>query len=148
MKNLMKISRKTDNALYITGWILIIAALSVTLAGPPGLRFLLRLPPCLLHVVTGLYCPGCGGTRAVLALAQGNLLLSLRYHPLVLPSAAAAAWFMISQTIARLSRGRLNVGMHFREIYLWIALCIVIVNFLVKNLALLIRNIDLMPGQI
>ncbi len=55
---------------------------------------------------------------------------------------------MISQTIARLSRGRLNVGMHFREIYLWIALCIVIVNFLVKNLALLIRNIDLMPGQI
>ncbi len=40
MKNLMKISRKTDNALYITGWILIIAALSVTLAGhPPASAF-------------------------------------------------------------------------------------------------------------
>ena len=23
------------------------------------------IPPCLFHQVSGLYCPGCGGTRAV-----------------------------------------------------------------------------------
>ena len=39
--------------------------------------------PCLFHLLTGLYCPGCGGTRAFRALLAGNLLLSIRYHPLV-----------------------------------------------------------------
>jgi len=30
------------------------------------------LPKCLLHETTGLYCPGCGGTRAVFALSKGH----------------------------------------------------------------------------
>ena len=29
--------------------------------------------PCLFHLVTGAYCPGCGGTRALLALLHGRL---------------------------------------------------------------------------
>lgn len=32
--------------------------------------------PCLFHAVTGLYCPGCGGTRAVQVLFEGKFLLS------------------------------------------------------------------------
>ena len=33
--------------------------------------------PCLFHLMTGLYCPGCGGTRAVRALFRGDLAMSL-----------------------------------------------------------------------
>ena len=29
--------------------------------------------PCLFHVWTGLYCPGCGATRMFQALLQGDL---------------------------------------------------------------------------
>lgn len=39
--------------------------------------------PCLFHELTGFYCPGCGGTRAVLALLAGHPVLSFLYHPLV-----------------------------------------------------------------
>ena len=52
---------------------------------------------------------------------------------------------MISQTIERLSKGRLRIGMHFREVFLWIALTIIIINFIVKNAALLFFQIDFMP---
>ena len=45
----------------------------------------LRLPPCLFRKATGLYCPGCGSTRALWRLLRGDLLGSLRYHPLVAP---------------------------------------------------------------
>ena len=50
-----------------------------------------------------------------------------------------------TQTIERLSKGRLRIGMHFREAFLWIALAIIIINFIVKNAALLFFQIDFMP---
>lgn len=42
-------------------------------------------PPCAFYVATGLYCPGCGSTRATHALLHGHLLQSLRFHPLFAP---------------------------------------------------------------
>ena len=51
---------------------------------------------------------------------------------------------MISQTIQRVSRGKLRIGMHYRDIYLWLALAIVVVNCLVKNLVLLVGGVKLM----
>lgn len=51
---------------------------------------------------------------------------------------------MISQTIERITKGRVPVGMHFRELYLWIALVLVVANCLVKNIALLVFHTDLL----
>lgn len=38
---------------------------------------------CLFRRLTGLYCPGCGGTRAFYAMAGGHPLLSFYYHPII-----------------------------------------------------------------
>jgi len=37
---------------------------------------------CPLFAMTGLYCPGCGGTRAVYDLAHGDILGALAMNPL------------------------------------------------------------------
>ena len=42
------------------------------------------LPECQFHKWTGLYCPGCGDTRAVIALMNGDVLLSLRQNALII----------------------------------------------------------------
>lgn len=39
--------------------------------------------PCVLHSLTGLYCPGCGTTRAVYLLLHGDLSGALRMNPLI-----------------------------------------------------------------
>lgn len=41
------------------------------------------LPDCNFYRWTGLYCPGCGDTRAVIALMNGDILLSLRQNALI-----------------------------------------------------------------
>ena len=37
--------------------------------------------PCIFNRVTGLCCPGCGGTRAARALLKGEILKSLYDYP-------------------------------------------------------------------
>lgn len=44
------------------------------------------LPECFFRKISGLYCPGCGNTRSVVALLHGDILTSLRYNitPIIL----------------------------------------------------------------
>ena len=39
--------------------------------------------PCAIHLLTGLYCPGCGAGRACFALLHGNLPEAFSYNPLM-----------------------------------------------------------------
>jgi hypothetical protein len=51
-------------------------------------------PPCVFHLLTGLHCPGCGLTRALHALAHGDVARAWAMHPLLLlalPALAAMA---------------------------------------------------------
>lgn len=38
--------------------------------------------PCTLHSLTGLYCPGCGASRALRAMLHLDLYQALRYNAL------------------------------------------------------------------
>ena len=70
---------------------------ALVIAGTVGVQIALvslSLPgwECPFFRVTGIPCPGCGLTRAVILLLKGELLASLRFHafaPLVLLTAVA-----------------------------------------------------------
>jgi hypothetical protein len=38
--------------------------------------------PCIIKNVTGIPCPSCGSTRAIVSLTKGNLADSLRWNPI------------------------------------------------------------------
>ena len=78
------------------------------------------------------------------ALLNGHLLQSFVFHPLVLYTAVIGGWFMLTQTIERISAGKCRIGLHYRNRYVWLAAGILVVNFLVKNMALLIWHVDLL----
>lgn len=140
-----KLSVTYETALYITGWcvigVFILLGVYLRFRHLSLGRFFL---PCILYSLTGAYCPGCGGTRAVQLLFQGHLLKALIYHPLVFYTAVVGGWFMLSQTVERLSRHKLPIGMKYHDNYLWAAIIIVIVNFILKNFFLFVLHIDLL----
>ena len=134
-----------ETAFYIAGWCMVGLFIPVVLylcSRDPHTDTL--LPPCILHLLTGAYCPGCGGTRAVWYLFHGDLLRTLLYHPLVFYIAVFGGWFMTSQTVERISRHKIRIGLKYHDNYLWAALVIVVVNFIVKNFFLFVLHIDLL----
>lgn len=102
--------------------------------------------PCLFHLFTGLYCPGCGGTRAVGALLKGKFGLSLRCHPLVLYTAAVAAAELASLTLSRIfKKPRWYLG--HERLFANIGAGIVAVNWIYKNVMLVFFDIDLLSPR-
>ncbi len=47
--------------------------------------------PCMMHDALRIYCPGCGGTRALFALLHGDILQSLYCNPAIL---MGLGWFL------------------------------------------------------
>lgn len=99
-----------------------------------GLDWIAQGAPCTILRLTGWYCPGCGGTRAVKALLYGRLFASFLYHPAVPYLAAWTATFLIWQSVHYLSRGRIR-SFRYQNWQMWIAAGLFLLNFLIKNAA-------------
>ena len=91
---------------------------------------------CIMRTALGLYCPGCGGTRALVYLLQGRFLTSLFYHPFVLYAVAGVGSFMLTNTLAMLTKGKVR-GLPYKQWYVYGGLALIAGNFIWKNAALL-----------
>ncbi len=99
--------------------------------------------PCVFQELTGLYCPGCGGTRAVKALLRGDLGSSFLYHPLVLYCALLAIIFAVSYLIYRKTKNP-KFRPYLDNKYVYIGIGIIVFNFVVKNYFLIVKGMDIL----
>lgn len=143
MSNHKKIKTPEDG-LFVAGWI-ILAAIIILLAIKniifPELVIIENMKPCYIHELTGFFCPGCGGSRSVAALTSGRFIVCAVDFPLVAYAVIMYAWFMISQTIERVSSHRIKIGLCWHMSYLWIALGILIAHFVIKNVFYIITGL-------
>jgi Protein of unknown function (DUF2752) len=94
-------------------------------------------PPCPLHYLTGLYCPGCGSLRAIHALLHGNMTVAWAMNPLTVVLLPFIAYGMLSELVV-IFRGR-GLPQPMLPASAIRALCTVIVLFGV------VRNFPLHP---
>ncbi len=73
----MRFFRRPWTLLVITGAAVCLIARAVWPAVP------VKLPACAVREVTGLHCPGCGGTRCVTRLLQGDWSGAWSGNPLI-----------------------------------------------------------------
>lgn len=114
--------------------------------------------PCSFRTITGYYCPGCGGTHAVCALAAGNLITCAREHSFVLYTALGMLIYFLWNTLCplfnRLQYARLQYKrtqskalrpsvhlipvMHFYTAYIYIGIAIAMLQWIIKNMLIII----------
>lgn len=95
--------------------------------------------PCMFYSAAGLYCPGCGGMRAVDCLLHGQLFQSFVYHPVVPYTGVLVLCYLFSHTLNILTKGRMK-AMMFRPIYFYIMIGIILVNWIVKDAFILVKG--------
>lgn len=76
---------------------------------------------CPIKFATGVSCPGCGMTRAWLALLTGKPALALYYHPLVWLPPIALALYLFRARLPRwaVKDGLWTAGLLFCGVYLF-----------------------------
>ena len=98
-----------------------------------------KLAACIFYTHLHLYCPACGGTRAVLTLLHGEIGRSFYYQPLVPFVVVSVLIYLLSQTVWRL-RGRRGFVLHYSNWWLRACLFLLLAQFVVRNFFLLILH--------
>ncbi len=82
--------RTTNDRILAMGFLAAVGVVAMVVAwsgtAPGDLHFV----PCLFHALTGIPCPGCGITRAFVALFHGDFAQAWAHHPFVYLLAALA----------------------------------------------------------
>ena len=127
-----KYSFSTDFVFFILSWLILGGLLVVGILQDTGTLDLLEtVYPCFFLNTTGYYCPGCGGTHAVVSLVSGHPIDSFLDHPFVIYVTVCALICAIGGTITRI---RYKKYLRFCMLYVYIGIAILLIQWIVKNL--------------
>ncbi len=100
-------TQKSEKIVFLSG----LLALGPGIAGGLLLRSgkldgIHQVELCAFKRATGIYCPGCGITRACFALSKGDVIGSFLCHPIVLLALLLYAVFMIRTLVLLIQERR------------------------------------------
>ncbi|MEN6521001.1 MAG: DUF2752 domain-containing protein [Armatimonadota bacterium] len=87
------------------------------------------LPPCPFHALTGLYCPGCGSTRAMHQLLHVHILAALDLNPLMVISLPFLLYSSLKQAFMQ-SKPEQPV----KAIWVWSIFVVIIIYGIMRNI--------------
>lgn len=99
------VQRQREHGQVLYGLIYGVIAMCA-LAAARYLPILDLLPPCVFRGVTGLSCPTCGSTRALLYLAGGDLSVALSLNPLLVMIVLTVIAWMVGDIVQLLLPSR------------------------------------------
>ena len=89
-----------------------------------------------------LYCPGCGGTRAIDSLFHGRVIQSLLYHPVILYIALFFLSYYIPATLRIIGIINKKIDDMVYVYLLVIFLVILVVHFILRNILVVYAGYD------
>ena len=80
-------------------------------------------PPCLLHSLTGWYCPGCGSLRALHQLLHGNVAAAFRFNALSMAMLPVAGYLIVRGDASTL-----------KPTWIWLLLVVIVAFGVLRNI--------------
>ena len=105
-----------------------------------GDRIISGGPGCMFNRVTGLYCPGCGGTRAFYYAVHLHFFKSILCHPIVMYALAAYFIFMINTLLVRFTR-RFGFEGYPVTVTIIIGVVVILGQWVIRNVLILFWGI-------
>jgi len=112
-------------------WAAAAAVGAVLLLRPEGAGFGL---PCPVRAMTGLYCPGCGSSRALASLLRGHLRQAFRWNPLMVLCLPAALFYMVWASVSYVRVGHNTLDDHIPPALAWAGVAVLVGYFVLRNL--------------
>lgn len=104
---------------------------------------ILPQPPCAFLYYTHMYCPGCGGTRALKSLLKGHVVRSLCYNPAVVLGAILILYYEVTVLMTIFGKqGRIYYTRNMKPIIIYVI--IVLAFFIIRNVLLVGFGIDIL----
>jgi Protein of unknown function (DUF2752) len=92
-------------------------------------------PPCPFRFCTGLYCPGCGTTRALHALLHGNVVEAFGVNPLMVLMLPFLGYSLLSYAAFEVT-GRPLPSLLTSPFWGWLVLGTILVYWALRNIPL------------
>ncbi len=132
--------RRSTIAVRLTSLLLLAAAATTLIVlGGSHPDQLSVTPICPWYAATGLRCTGCGMTRALHLLLQGQFLEALRLNPLIVlipPLSLGAGWYLT----AGLFKGRFPVVPEWPRALSWPIVGVIVLQWAYRTVADLLAS--------
>lgn len=125
---------KKTNITYLTVFITYIILLTAIVSYMLFLKNFIEIPMCPVYKYLGLYCPACGGTRAVISFFHFHIIDSILYNPIVLYTIITSTLYLIIETINFILKKSISLPW---KILIYIGLAILVINWITQNLFIL-----------
>ena len=96
------------------------------------------IPTCAIYTNLGIYCPACGGTRAVISLLHFDFLSSILFNPIVIYTLFFSTLYIITELINIIFHKKLNINFN---LIIKIGIIIIVVNCIIKNILIFFNKI-------
>lgn len=128
-------SRTAKGLLLLLPPLLAVAALIIECAYPGWLSHAVEMvsPGCIFRRLTGLACPGCGGTRAARALLAGDVWAACRFNLFLILSVLMLLAEYVREAAAFIRRRPMHPGrtyIRIVQLYAWCA----VAWFILRNI--------------
>lgn len=118
--------------IYITYFIIVLSII-IYLA---WLKDIIIIPECPIHKFTALYCPACGGTRAIIALARGDAVHSFLYNPIVIYTFFFSTLFLVIESVNILLKKEIILPW---KIIIRAGLAVLVINWIIQNIFIILN---------
>ena len=89
--------------------------------------------PCVFHKLTGLDCPGCGNSRALIALSHFDVKGAVDHNLFIFPELAFVGYIAATVTARYIKTGKLSAKISHERLA-WAFLALLVVWGVVRNI--------------